>query len=122
MRLIAPSLMLSLVLGLAACDMGHLGNPAAWPVAAVGGGIENVGYAARRKRVADHVATQHAALLTDIGTGGGPTLSLGADLAGVPAARRPELRRTLKNDLTKFSPDTPAARERLVIWLMVHGS
>lgn len=118
MRLIA----LGFMLGLAACDMGHLGNPLGWPGSAVGNGIENASYAARRKHVTTHVAAHYSGIITDIKIGGGPALTQAADLAGVAATNRPELLRSLQNDHAKFTPDTPEARERLVIWLMVHGN
>lgn len=117
MRLIAICLML----GLAACDMGHLGNPLIWPVAAVGNGVENARYGARRKQVLRHVTAQHGAIITDIAAGGGPALTIAADLAGVSEQHRPELRASLQHDIAKFTPNTAETRELLVVWLMVHG-
>ena len=111
-----------MILALAACDMGHLGNPVMWPGMAVGSGLENASYNARRRQVQDHLAQNYVAVLTDIRSGGGPALTLGADLARVPPGTRPELIRSLKRDIAKFTPDTPAARERLLVWFMVHGS
>lgn len=117
MRLIAICLML----GLAACDMGHLGNPLAWPAVAVGSGVENARYGARRKQVTRHVNAQYAAVIADIAAGGGPALTIAADLADVSEQRRPELRASLQRDIAKFTPNTAETRELLVIWLMVHG-
>ena len=118
MRLIG----VGMILALAACDMGHLGNPIMWPSMAAGIGLENASYNARRRQVSDHVALHYVDILTDIRSGGGPTLSLGANLARVPANARAKLIRSLKTDIAKFTPDTPPARERLVVWFMVHGS
>lgn len=112
---------ISLMLMLSACDMGHLGNPVTGPVAAVGSGIENATYNARRKRVSGHVATHYTAIVADIRGGGGPALTTGVGLARVAAVKRADLIRTLYSDIAKFTPDTPEARERLVVWLMVHG-
>lgn len=117
MRLIG----LVLLFGLAACDMGHLGSPVMWPSMAVSNGLENASYNARRQRVQAHLAQRYTEVLTDIRSGGGPALTLAAELAQVPPQTRPELTRTLNADLAKFSPDTPAARERLLVWFMVHG-
>lgn len=110
-----------LVLALAGCDMGHLGNPVMWPGMVVGSGIENATYGARRKKVETHVATNQGEILTDIRSDGGPALTTGMDLARVPSADRPKLLRVLKEDIAKFTPGTPQAREQLVVWLMVHG-
>ena len=110
------------ILVLGACDMGHLGNPVMWPGMAVGSGLENASYNARRRQIQDHVALHYSEVLADIRSGGGPALTLGADLAHVPPKAHPELIRVLKTDIAKFTPDTPDARERLVVWFMVHGS
>lgn len=118
MRLIA----LAMILGLSACDMGHLGNPVTWPGMAVSNGLQNASYNARRRLVKDHIATHYLEVLNDIRSGGGPALTLGADLAGVPDKGRHTLMRALKTDIAKFTPDTPAARERLLIWFMVHSA
>lgn len=118
MRLIC----LGMVLTLAACDMGHLGNPVMWPTMAIGSGLENASYNARRQQVQNHVAQHYDKVLADIRNGGGPALKTAADLARVPAKDRTKLIRALKTDIAKFVPDTPAARERLVVWFMVHGA
>ena len=115
------SIGLVMVLVLGACDMGHLGNPVMWPGMIVGGAIENASYDARRKRVSDHVAANYNALIADIRAGGGPTLTKAADLAIVHPTARATMRQDLRNDLGKFTPDSPAARENLVVWIMVHG-
>jgi len=112
---------MAMVLALSGCDMGHLGNPAMWPGMAVGSSVENATYNARRKKVAAHVTAHQQDILDDIRAGGGSNLNTGMDLARVPTQTRPELLRTLKADINKFSPDTPQARENLVVWLMVHG-
>jgi len=110
-----------LVLALGGCDMGHLGNPVMWPGMVVGGGIENASYNARRARVAEHVEAHQGDILGDIRAGGGPALTTGADLARVPIAARPEMIRIMQSYVAKFTPDTPPAREQLVVWFMVHG-
>ncbi len=112
---------LGLVLALGGCDMGHLGNPVIWPGMAVGNGIENASYNARRTRVSGHIKAYQGRILADIGAGGGPALTTGADLARVPVAVRPEMIRIMQGDIAKFTPDTPQAREQLVVWFMVHG-
>lgn len=112
---------LALVLVLGACDMGHLGNPVIWPGLVVGSSLENATYNARRTRVSSHIAAHYSDILTDIRAGGGPTLTVGADLARVPPRKRPEMTRIMQDDIAKFTPDTPAARERLLVWFMVHG-
>lgn len=112
---------LGMILSLAACDMGHLGNPVMWPGMAVGSGIENASYNARRRQVRDHLALHYHEVMTDIRSGGGAAMTLAADLARVPPNARPELIRALKTDIAKFTPDTPAARERLLVWFMVRG-
>jgi len=113
---------LILVLALGGCDMGHLGNPVMWPGMAVGSVIENASYNARRKQVSKHVAAHYSDILADIRAGGGPALTLGADLARIPAAARPALIRTMQSDIAKFTPDSKQTRERLVVWFMVHGA
>ena len=114
-----------LTLGLAGCDMGHLGNPLMWPVEAVGNGLDNATYNARRTQVEKHVALNQATILTDIrsGTNGnyGTALKTAMDLARVPEVSRPQLLDILKTDIAKFTPNTPQAREQLVVWFMVNG-
>ena len=117
MRLIG----LTLLLALGGCDMGHLGSPVIWPEMLVGSGIENASYKARRRQVSGQVAVQYEAILADILAGGGPALTRTADLARVPPAQRPALIRIMQSDMDKFTPDTPEARTRLVVWFMVHG-
>lgn len=113
---------IALIFGLGACDMGHLGNPVMWPSMAVGNGLQNASYNARRRQVQDHVTQHYVAILNDIRNGNGAALTMGADLARVPAKNRPALIHALKTDIAKFTPDTPAARERLVVWFMVHST
>lgn len=113
---------LGLVLALGGCDMGHLGNPVMWPGMVVGRGIENATYNARRARVSEHVETHQSDILADIRAGGGPALTTGADLARVPPMARPEMIRVMQSDIAKFTPDTPQAREQLMVWFMVHGN
>lgn len=112
---------LAMVLTLTGCDAGHLGNPALWPGMAVGSGIENASYNARRKQVQGHVTAHQGEILADIRTGNGPALTKAMDLARVPVKIRAGLVQMLKQDIAKFTPDTPHAREQLVVWLMVHG-
>ena len=112
---------LGLVLALAGCDMGHLGNPILWPGMIVGGGIENATYNARRKRVEDHVNAHQADIISDVRAGGGPALTTGMNLAAVHPSTRPELLRVLRDEVDNYTPDTPQAREQLVIVFMVHG-
>ncbi len=109
------------VLALGGCDMGHLGNPLMWPGMAVGNAVDNAGYNARRKRVSDHVAAHQLEILTDIGTGGGPTLSKAFDLAQVHRSNRPQVLRSMQKDIAMYRPNTAEAREQLVIALMVNG-
>jgi len=83
--------------------------------------MEDASYNARRQKLQDHVKQQYGAVLRDIRNGDGPALTIGADLARVPTKDRPALIRTLQADIAKFIPNTAAARERLVVWFMVHG-
>lgn len=110
-----------LILGLAACDMGHLGNPILWPVTTVGNGSENARYGGRRKQVGRHIDAHYSEIMFEIKAGSGPALTTAADLARVPMQKRPELVQNLQRDIKKFTPNTPENRELLVVWLMVHG-
>ncbi|HHI70900.1 MAG TPA: hypothetical protein ENJ91_07840 [Rhodobacteraceae bacterium] len=111
-----------MIILLAGCDMGHLGNPLLWPVGAVSTTVENASYGAKRKKVENYVAAHQFEMISDIAVGGGPAISKGMDLAGIPQARRPEFLPILKEDIAMFRPNTPEAREKLVIALMVHGN
>ena len=110
-----------LVLGLAGCEAGHLGNPVMWPGMAIGAGIENTNYDVRRKKVETYVTAHQVDILDDIRVGRGPALTTVMNLARIPDSGRPELLQILINDIAKFTPKTPQAREQLVVWLMVHG-
>jgi len=110
-----------MVLALSGCDMGHLGNPLMWPGMAVGNAVDNAGYNARRKRVSDHVNTHQLEILTDIGVGGGASLTKAFDLARVHETNRPAVLRTMKNEMSMYRPNTAEAREQLVIVFMING-
>lgn len=112
----------AMILLLSGCDMGHLGNPLLWPSNAVSTGIENATYNARRKKVESHVAAHQTEIIADIRSNGGPALTKGMDLAQVSPKDRPAFLRILKQDITKFTPNTDQARKQLVVWFMVHGT
>ena len=103
----------------AACstEANHLGNPLLWPVYAMSTGLENAAYNARRGEVELHVKTNHGALLTEIGAGGGPLIEVAMDLAGVPEADRHARLTQLRADLPLYT-ESP---EALIVALMVYG-
>ena len=100
---------LLLILPLAACDAGHLGNPLTLPVSGVVAGIENASYDARRGRVSAYLA-QHRTHLNDPGIQSGLW-----DIAPVPPATRPKV----LSEIAALT-DPPNWVEQAIVIVMVH--
>ena len=114
-------LLFLLPLALAACDMGHLGNPLLLPIGAVTTAVGNAGYEARRNKLSDYVNAHHNDILADIQAGNGPALTHALDLAKVHPSARADLLARLQKDFAMYRDNTAEARENLVVTLMVHG-
>ena len=99
----------ALIIALAACDAGHLGNPLTLPVRGVISGIENANYDARRTRVAQYLR-QHQHNLNE------PDVQMGLwGIAPVPAHIRPKVLAEI-GDLA----DSDDWVERATVIVMVH--
>ena len=106
---------------LAACDPGqpsHLPAPAELSGAAIGSGIDNALYNARRKRVSAFVHENYNALVAEIAAGRSTLAHAGMDIAHVPAASRPALLAELRSHPEIYLSGDP---ERIVVAFMVHG-
>lgn len=103
---------------LAACgESGSNGLPVLFPGFEIGRAATDPGYAQRRGAVELHVKTNHEAILTEIANGGGPLLTQGFDLAGVPQGDRPARIVQLEGDRGLYEANPGA----LVSALMVYG-
>lgn len=100
--------------GLAACDMGHVGNPLFWPVYAAQSGIENASYDARRARVKSYLQANRAALLAELAAPGAAFDALWR-IARTP----PRARGQVIADLRRLGADDWL--EEATISVMVHG-
>lgn len=116
-RLALPALLI-----LTACTAGgSAGNsnglPVLFPGFEIGRAATDPAYARQRGAVELFVKTNHVALLTDIASGGGASLTRAFDLAGVPAADRPARIIQLEGDrgLYEVNPGS------LISALMVYG-
>ena len=113
-------------LGLAGCQSGganHIPPPWQYPGAAIGSVIENTAYKARRRKVERFTADNYEAVVTDIQSGGGATLTHVLGISRVPLSRHPELRVAIMDDPNiYFSGPRPQNIERLVVAIMVHGN
>jgi len=110
---------LLLILPLAACAQpGTIANPLAAPTRAINATVEAASPAARRERVAQHVSTHHAEILSEIEAGGGTQLSIAMELAWIAAPKRAAVIGLLAEEVALYR-DTPDA---LVSALMLHGA
>lgn len=105
---------------LAACSnqANHLGNPFLLPLSGISTAVENAAYNERRGAVELLVKTNHPALLQDIRTGGGPTLTDAMATAGVPLTDRDARIVQMQRDFGLYQ-NTPGA---LVTALMAYGA
>ena len=101
--------LLLLILPLAACDGGHLGNPLTLPVRGVVSGLENASYAARRDTVSTYLA-HHRTHLNDPGIQSGLW-----DIAPIPPKRRAKVLREIAALM-----DSPDWVEQATVIVMVH--
>ena len=113
---------LGLLFALGACDPSqpnHLGNPLLWPGGAIGTGVENTFYNARRNRVSAFVRENYADLVADIQAGNTTLAYAAMDIARVPQATRPVLFEELRSNPDLYLSGDP---EKLVVALMVYGN
>lgn len=103
----------------AACsnEANHIGNPLLLPIAGVATLFENTVYNERRGKVEIFVKTNHPALIQDIISGGGPTLTQAMDLARIPAQDRETRIIQMQSDIGLYTTNLGA----LVTALMVFG-
>jgi len=110
---------LPLVMLLAACTNGDPGGmPVLFPGFEIGRAATDPAYAQRRGAVELHVKSHHQALLTEIANGGGPLLTRGFDLAGVPPGDRAARLIQMEGDRGLYEANPGA----LISALMVYGS
>lgn len=89
---------------------------------AIGAGIENAGYDARRNMVKAHLLAHEAMLRAEMNGSPGPALQGAFDIAGVPQDRRGEL----IDELRRPGPHRDAALsetriEAMTVMFMVYG-
>ena len=99
-------------------EANHLGNPFLLPVNALTSATENAIYQQRRGKVEVIVKSEFDAIISDIQSGGGPTLTRAFDEAGVPDEERATRAFQLNNDLGLYAGNPGA----LVTAIMVYGS
>lgn len=101
----------------AACsgEANHIGNPLLLPINAISTGLGNAAYAQTRGQVEVFVKTNHPALIADIQSGGGDTLTAAFDIANVPTAVRAPHTLQLQSDLALYRTNLDA----LVVAIMV---
>lgn len=98
-------------------DSGHLGNPLLWPVSGATTLFDNAAYAQRRGTVEVIVKSNFDAIIADIGSGDGPTLTDAMDAAGIPPRDRPARIIQLQSNIGLYQANPGA----LVTALMVYG-
>ena len=107
---------------LAACASpdapSHLPNPLLLPFAAIGNGISNASYNARRSRVSRFVIQNFTTLKAELIAPSQPLLTQAMNLARVPTINRPELLAELRTNPRAYSTQDP---EPLIIAIMVYG-
>jgi len=104
--------------GCAGTEANHIGNPLLLPIGAVTTGVENSVYNARRKRVADYVAANHASLRADVLAGEGLVLEGLFKVAKTPKAKQAALLQELYRGQSQyFAGDI----EPMVVAVMVHS-
>lgn len=101
-----------LLLALAGCDAGHLGNPLRWPFDAAATALENAAYGARRDRVSALLATEGVA----IRAGDAAALARLWTVSRAPEASRPAILR----DLHALAPG-PGWVEQATLAVMVRS-
>ena len=100
---------LPLILLLAACDAGHLGNPLTLPIRGAASAIENASYDARRGRVKAYLSANQSSL-------GAPEGQAGLwEVSTVP----PENRAKVLREIAELA-DGPDWAERATVIVMVH--
>ncbi len=119
MRALATALLLAFPLS--ACDPSqpnHLGNPLSWPGGAIGTGVENTFYNARRKRVSAFVRENYTGMTAEIQAGNTTLAYAAMDIARVPAPSRPVLFEELRNHPEIY---LSGDREKMIVAFMVYG-
>ncbi|MEL6573808.1 MAG: hypothetical protein AAFQ64_19315 [Pseudomonadota bacterium] len=108
------------ILFIAGCsnEANHLGNPFLLPVNALTSSTENAIYQQRRAAVEVIVKSEFDAIISDIQSGGGPTLTQAFDAASVPSEERATRAFQLNTDLGLYAGNPGA----LVTAIMVYGS
>lgn len=104
---------------LAGCstEANHLGNPVLLPFSGISTGFGNAVYNRRRGEVEVFVKSNHNAVMSDIASQGGPTISEAMDIAGIPVVDRPARLIQLKSDQSLYSSSPDA----LIVALMVYA-
>lgn len=98
-------------------DGGHMGNPLMLPVTGASTLFDNAAYAQRRGTVEVIVKSNFDAIVSDIASGGGPTLTEAMETAGIPPRDRPARIIQLRSNLRLYQSNPGA----LVTALMVYG-
>jgi len=98
------------IVALPACDShtNHLGNPLVWPIHAATNAVQNANYGQTRAQVEIFVKTNHPALIADLRTGGGATLTQAFDLAQTPAPVRAQHTLQMQSDLALYQSNLAA--------------
>ena len=98
-------------------DGGHIGNPLMLPVTGASTLFDNAAYTQRRGTVEVIVKSSFDAIISDIASGGGPTLTEAMEDAGIPPRDRPTRIIQLQSNLGLYQSNPGA----LVTALMVYG-
>jgi len=98
-------------------EANHIGNPLLLPFSGIATVVENTVYNERRGKVEIFVKTNHPALILDIKSGGGATLTQAMNIARVPAQDRETRIIQMQSDINLYTTNLGA----LVTALMVYG-
>lgn len=107
---------------LAACASpnapSHLPNPLLLPFAAVGNGISNASYNARRTKVSQFVILNFDAIKQELSSTAQPILAQAMALSKIPVTRQPALLSEIRQNPNIYQTADP---EPLIVALMVNG-
>ncbi len=104
------------LLPLAACDFGHIGNPLLLPVRAVGAGLDNAAYNAERRKVRGYLAANRDGLL--VGNSPGPAWNGLKEIARTRPDREAQM---LRDFVDIKSLPNPQWLDRATVIAMVMG-
>ena len=112
-------IILSLLSACASTDApSHVPNPLAFPFLAIGNGLSNASYNARRQKVSRFVNAHFLAIKLELGTPTTPRLTQAMNLAEIPAQSRPGILGEITQHPEIYQRADP---EPLIVALMVHG-